>query len=98
VVPPSLLLCDEAISAMDMTLAAAMLNLIGGLCRSLGMALLFVTHDLAAARFVADRVVVMAGGEIVEMGDADTIVTAPAHAATQALLAAMPDRLIRAVA
>jgi peptide/nickel transport system ATP-binding protein len=98
VVPPSLLLCDEAISAMDMTLAAAMLNLIGGLCRSLGMALLFVTHDLAAARFVADRIVVMASGEIVEMGDADTIVTAPAHAATRALLAAMPDRLIRAVA
>jgi peptide/nickel transport system ATP-binding protein len=98
VVPPSLLLCDEAISAMDMTLAAAMLNLIGGLCRRLGMALLFVTHDLAAARFVADRIVVMAGGEIVEMGDADTIVTAPAHAATQALLAAMPDRLTRAVA
>ncbi len=98
VVPPSLLLCDEAVSAMDMTLAAAMLNLIGGLCRSLGMALLFVTHDLAAARFVADRIVVMAGGEIVEMGDADTIVTAPAHVATQALLAAMPDRLIRAVA
>jgi peptide/nickel transport system ATP-binding protein len=98
VVPPSLLLCDEAISAMDMTLAAAMLNLIGGLCRSLGMALLFVTHDLAAARFVANRIVVMASGEIVEMGDSDTIVTAPAHAATQALLAAMPDRLIRAVA
>ncbi|HEX4507135.1 MAG TPA: ABC transporter ATP-binding protein [Alphaproteobacteria bacterium] len=98
VVPPSLLLCDEAISAMDMTLAAAMLNLIGSLCRSLGMALLFVTHDLAAARFVADRIVVMAGGEIVEMGDADAIVTAPAHEATQALLAAMPDRLTRAVA
>jgi peptide/nickel transport system ATP-binding protein len=98
VVPPSLLLCDEAISAMDMTLAAAMLNLIGTLCRSLNMALLFVTHDLAAARFVADRIVVMAGGEIVEMGDTETIVTAPAHPATTALLAAMPDRLTRAVA
>jgi peptide/nickel transport system ATP-binding protein len=98
VVPPSLLLCDEAISAMDMTLAAAMLNLIGGLCRRLGMALLFVTHDLAAARFVADRIVVMAGGEIVEMAEADRIVTAPDHPATQALLAAMPDRLTRAVA
>jgi peptide/nickel transport system ATP-binding protein len=47
---------------------------------------------------VGDRIVVMAGGEIVEMGDADTIVTAPANAATQALLAAMPDRLTRAVA
>jgi peptide/nickel transport system ATP-binding protein len=98
VVPPSLLLCDEAISAMDMTLAAAMLNLIGSLCRSLGMALLFVTHDLAAARFVADRIVVMANGEIVEMGEAEKIVTAPAHPATIALLQAMPDRLTRAVA
>jgi peptide/nickel transport system ATP-binding protein len=98
VVPPSLLLCDEAISAMDMTLAAAMLNLIGILCRSLGMALLFVTHDLAAARFVADRIVVMANGEIVEMGEAEKIVTAPAHPATIALLQAMPDRLTRAVA
>ena len=98
VVPPSLLLCDEAISAMDMTLAAAMLNLIGTLCRSLGMALLFVTHDLAAARFVADRIVVMADGEIVEMGEAEKIVTAPVHPATMALLQAMPDRLARAVA
>jgi peptide/nickel transport system ATP-binding protein len=98
VVPPSLLLCDEAISAMDMTLAAAMLNLIGSLRRELGMALLFVTHDLAAARFVADRIVVMANGEIVEMGEADDIVTAPEHPATRALLAAMPDQLARAVA
>jgi len=97
-VPPSLLLCDEAISAMDMTLAAAMLNLIGRLSRSLGMALLFVTHDLAAARFVANRIVVMAAGEIVEMGDADQIVSSPAHPATRALLAAMPDRLPGAVA
>jgi peptide/nickel transport system ATP-binding protein len=98
VAPPSLLLCDEAISAMDMTLAAAMLNLIGSLRRRLGMALMFVTHDLAAARFVADRIVVMSGGEIVEIGDAEDIVTAPTHPATMALLDAMPDRLARAVA
>jgi len=98
VVPPSLLLCDEAVSALDMTLAAAMLNLIGSLRRRLGMALMFVTHDLAAARVVADRIVVMANGEIVEMGDVETIVAAPAHPATQALLDAMPDRLAQAVA
>jgi peptide/nickel transport system ATP-binding protein len=98
VVPPSLLLCDEAISAMDMTLAAAMLNLIGRLCRSLGMALLFVTHDLAAARFVASRIVVMAAGEIVDMGEADQIVTSPAHPTTRSLLEAMPDRSFGAVA
>lgn len=98
VVPPSLLLCDEAISAMDMTLAAAMLNLIGDLRRRLGMALMFVTHDLAAARFVADRIAVMSAGEIVEMGESEQIVTMPTHPATLALLAAMPDRLHRAIA
>lgn len=81
-----------------MTLAAAMLNLIGSLCRSLGMALLFVTHDLAAARFVADRIVVMAAGEIVENGPAEQIVTNPTHPATRALLAAMPDELAEAAA
>jgi peptide/nickel transport system ATP-binding protein len=98
VLPPSLLLCDEAISAIDMTSAAAMLNLIGSLRRRLGMAVLFVTHDLAAARFIADRIVVMSCGKIVEMGDAEKIMTTPTHPATVALIEAMPDRLARAVA
>ncbi len=98
VVPPRLLLCDEAVSAMDMSLAAAILNLIGVLRRRLGMALLFVTHDLAAARFVADRIVVMAHGRIVEDGSADDLVTNPRHAETRQLLEAMPDRFPRAVA
>jgi peptide/nickel transport system ATP-binding protein len=95
VVPPSLLLCDEAVSAMDMTLAAAMLNLIGVLRRELGMALMFVTHDLAAARFVADRIIVMAEGRIVETGEGETLIRSPRHSATLNLLEAMPDRLAR---
>ena len=90
VVPPRLLLCDEAVSAMDVSLAAAILNLIGVLRRRLGIALLFVTHDLAAARFVADRVVVMAHGRIVEQGPVETVMAHPAHAATRQLLDAMP--------
>ena len=81
-----------------MTLAAAMLNLIGSLRRRLGMALMFVTHDLAAARFIADRIVVMSGGRIVETGDAETVIANPTHPATATLLAAMPDRLVRTVA
>lgn len=64
VVPPKLLLCDEPISAMDASLAAAMLNLFGRLRRRLDMATLFVTHDLAAARIVADRIAVLRDGEI----------------------------------
>jgi peptide/nickel transport system ATP-binding protein len=93
VVPPSLLLCDEAVSALDMTLAAAVLNLIGGLRRQLGMALLFVTHDLAVARLIADRIIVMAAGEIVESGEADQVIQAPVHAMTAALLAAVPQAI-----
>lgn len=91
VVPPRLLLCDEAVSAMDVSLAASILNLIGALRRRLGMALLFVTHDLAAARFVADRMVVMADGRIVEAGPVEQVTTAPVHAETVRLIAAMPS-------
>ena len=90
VVTPKLLLCDEAVSALDMTLAAAMLNLIGGLRRQLGMALLFVTHDLAVARLIADRIVVMSAGAIVESGDAEQVTRTPIHPVTIDLLAAVP--------
>jgi peptide/nickel transport system ATP-binding protein len=90
IVPPSLLLCDEPTSALDASLAGAVLNLLQGLRRELGMAVMFVTHDLAAARFVADRIAVMYLGEIVEVGPAEQLVTAPSHPYTRALLAAVP--------
>ena len=93
VIPPRLLLCDEPVSALDVSLAAAILNLLGALRRQLGMAILFVTHDLAAARFVADRIVVMKAGRVVESGSAEAIAHAPQHAYTQELLASMPDNL-----
>jgi peptide/nickel transport system ATP-binding protein len=66
------------------------LNLLGRLRAELGMALLFVTHDLAAARFVADRVAVMLDGAIVEEGPADDVLSAPVHEHTRALVAAIP--------
>jgi peptide/nickel transport system ATP-binding protein len=94
VVPPPLLLCDEAVSAMDMSLAATMLNLIGDLRRRLAMGVLFVTHDLGVARIVADRILVMAGGEIVETGEAEAITRAPQHAETRRLLDAVPGRRV----
>ncbi len=91
VVPPDVLLCDEPTSALDVSLAATVLNLIGQLRRDLGVAVLFVTHDLAAARVVADRIAVMYLGRIVECGPSDEICTAPAHPYTESLLAAVPD-------
>ncbi len=90
VVPP-LLLCDEPTSALDVSLAATILNLIGQLRRELSMAVLFVTHDLAVARIVADRVAVMYLGRIVEIGPVDSVVGDPKHPYTAALLASVPD-------
>jgi peptide/nickel transport system ATP-binding protein len=90
VVPPELLLCDEPTSALDVSLAGVILNLIGRLRRELGMAVLFVTHDLAAARIVADRIAVMYLGRIVEVGSAEEICEHPVHPYTVALLTAVP--------
>jgi peptide/nickel transport system ATP-binding protein len=90
IVPPSLLLCDEPTSALDASLAASVLNLLQHLRRQLGMAVMFVTHDLAAARFVADRIAVMYLGEIVEIGPAAAMIDSPQHPYTKALLSAVP--------
>lgn len=91
VVPPEVLLCDEPTSALDVSLAATVLNLIGRLRRELGVAVLFVTHDLAAARMVGDRIAVMYLGRIVEIGDADALCAAPLHPYTRALLDTVPE-------
>jgi peptide/nickel transport system ATP-binding protein len=90
VVPPEVLLCDEPTSALDVSLAGVILNLIGRLRRELGMAVLFVTHDLAAARIVADRIAVMYLGRIVEVGSAEDVCRHPVHPYTAALLTAVP--------
>ncbi|HTZ08179.1 MAG TPA: ABC transporter ATP-binding protein [Acidimicrobiales bacterium] len=90
VVPPDVLLCDEPTSALDVSLAATVLNLIGRLRRELGMAVLFVTHDLAAARMVADRIAVMYLGRIVEVGDAADLCAHPSHPYTKTLLETVP--------
>jgi peptide/nickel transport system ATP-binding protein len=91
-VPPSVLLCDEPTSALDVSLAAMMLNLLSRLRRELDLAVLFVTHDLAAARVVADRVAVMYLGKVVEIGQVDRVVEHPEHPYTKALLASVPGR------
>jgi peptide/nickel transport system ATP-binding protein len=89
-VPPALLACDEPISALDVSLGAAVLNLLCRLRAELGMALLFVTHDLSVARFVGDRVAVMHAGHIVEEGPPEMVLERPHHPQTKALVAAIP--------
>ncbi|TKR23606.1 ABC transporter ATP-binding protein [Cellulomonas hominis] len=90
IVPPTVLLCDEPTSALDVSLAATVLNLIGRLRRELGMSVLFVTHDLAAARIVADRIAVMREGRVVEVGPTDEVCERPQHEYTRTLLGAIP--------
>jgi len=90
VVPPSILLCDEPTSALDVSVAATVLNLIADLRRQFDMTVVFVTHDLAVARVISDRIAVMYLGRIVEIGQADELIRAPRHPYTNALIASVP--------
>jgi peptide/nickel transport system ATP-binding protein len=90
IVPPPVLLCDEPTSALDASLAGVVLNLLQKLRREFGMAVMFVTHDLAVARFIADRIVVMYLGEVVESGPSEEVIGQPFHPYTQALLRSVP--------
>lgn len=91
IIPPSLLLCDEPTSALDVSLAATVLALLAQLRRELGMSMVFVTHDLAVARAVADRIVVMYLGRVVEQGPVDELIDGARHPYTRALLASVPE-------
>ncbi|HEY9481904.1 MAG TPA: oligopeptide/dipeptide ABC transporter ATP-binding protein [Micromonosporaceae bacterium] len=87
---PSLLVADEPTSALDVSVQASVLNLIGRLQTDLGFACLFVTHDLAAVEFLAQRVAVMYLGVLVEVAGRDGLFASPRHPYTQALLSAAP--------
>ncbi|MFC7705800.1 ABC transporter ATP-binding protein [Plastorhodobacter daqingensis] len=87
---PELLVADEPTTALDVTIQAQILELLADLKRSVGMSMLFITHDLGIVRRIADRVCVMKAGEIVEQGTVAQIFGAPAHPYTQKLLAAEP--------
>jgi ABC-type microcin C transport system duplicated ATPase subunit YejF len=88
---PDLLIADEPTTALDVTIQAEILELMAGLQKRLGMGMIFITHDLNIVRRIADRVVVMRYGEVVEEGNAKTIFAKPKHPYTKALLDAEPS-------
>jgi peptide/nickel transport system ATP-binding protein len=90
-IPPAVLLCDEPTSALDASLAKSVLALIRDLRARIGMTVLFVTHDLAVARLMGDRIAVMRAGRIVEIGPAEQVIAAPTEEYTRTLLAAVPE-------
>ena len=94
---PRLLIADEPVSALDVSIQASVLNLLVDLKRSEGISYLFITHNLAVAQYIADRVAVVYAGRVMEVGTSDDVIGSPLHPYTRELLAAVPgQRLIDA--
>jgi oligopeptide transport system ATP-binding protein len=87
---PKLIVCDEPVSALDVSIQAQILNLLKELQQEFLLTYLFIAHDLAVVRTMSDRIAVMAEGKIVETGTADEVYASPRHEYTKALLAAVP--------
>ena len=90
-VDPEFIICDEPISALDVSIQAQVLNMLNELQDELGLTYLFIAHDLSVVKYLSDRVVVMYLGTIVEMADSEELYANPMHPYTKALLSSIPE-------
>jgi oligopeptide/dipeptide ABC transporter ATP-binding protein len=88
---PKLILADEPVSMLDVSIRIGLLNLMSGLRDAEGVSILYITHDIASARYIADRLIVMYAGQIAESGPVEQVLAGPRHPYTQLLLSAVPD-------
>jgi peptide/nickel transport system ATP-binding protein len=88
---PVLILADEPVSMLDVSIRLGVLNLMDDLRKTHGVSMLYITHDIASARYIADRVLVMYAGRVVEQGPTESVLQEPKHPYTQLLLSAVPD-------
>jgi len=88
---PKVLLADEPISMLDVSVRLGVLNLLRGLCDDEQLAVLYITHDIASARYIADETIVMYAGQVVERSEGTMLIDAPSHPYTQLLIASVPD-------
>jgi peptide/nickel transport system ATP-binding protein len=88
---PKLILADEPVSMLDVSIRIGLLNLMAKLRDEEGVSVLYITHDIASARYVADRLIVMYAGQIAEQGPIEDVLSSPKHPYTQLLLSAVPD-------
>ncbi|HEV2635273.1 MAG TPA: ABC transporter ATP-binding protein [Actinocrinis sp.] len=88
---PKLILADEPVSMLDVSIRIGLLNVMASLRENEGVSFLYITHDIASARYVSDRIMVMYGGHVVESGPTESVLANPLHPYTQLLLAAVPD-------
>jgi peptide/nickel transport system ATP-binding protein len=90
-VNPKVLLADEPISMLDVSVRLGVLNLLRGLCDNEQLAILYITHDIASARYIADETIVMYAGQVVERSEGTALIDAPSHPYTQLLISSVPD-------